>query len=127
AVGQEFFCERIKRVNRDRVQQVITLLQGNLAEPPTLEELGRRVGCSQFHLSRLFAQEMGKTISACLRGLRMEKAARLLLAGEMKIAQIALEVGYSSPSHFTTVFRETFDCCPGLYALRQRQIAAEKR
>jgi len=62
---------------------------------------------------------MGKSIPACLRDLRMEAAACALLAGETKITRIALDVGYSSPSHFTTAFRETYKCCPGLYALRK--------
>jgi len=121
--GKEFFCERVKRVNSERAQRVSAILKANLTDPPPLQELGRLVGCSQFHLSRIFTQETGKTISAHLRDLRMEKAAQLLLAGEMKITQIALEVGYSSPSHFTTVFRETFDCCPGLYAFRSRKAS----
>ena len=68
---------------------------------------------------------MGKTISAYLRDLRMEKAAELLLGGRMKIIEIALEVGYSSPSHFTTAFREMFDCCPGLYALRRSESSQQ--
>ncbi len=123
--SEEFFCERIKRVNRERAQKVIAILREDLSYPPSLREIGQRVGCSQYHLSRIFTQETGKTISACLRELRMEKAARLLLAGEMKISQIALEVGYSSPSHFTTTFRETFDCCPGLYAVQTSRATAQ--
>ena len=53
-----------------------------------------------------------------LRQLRMEKASQLLLEGKLKITFIALEVGYSSASHFSAAFHETFGCCPGLYPLR---------
>ncbi len=113
--GEELFCERYKRLSHERAQKVIAILKQNLAEPPPLEEMGRRVGCSHFHLSRVFTQEMGKTISACLRDLRMERAAELLREGKMNVTEAALEVGYSSLSHFTVAFRETFACCPGLY------------
>jgi AraC-like DNA-binding protein len=116
--GEELFCQRIKRLNRERVQKVIAVLKEDLAEPPSLEEIGRRVGCSHFYLSRIFTQEMGKSISAYLRDLRMERAAKLLREGALNVTQVALEVGYSSLSHFTTTFRETFACCPGLYPLK---------
>ena len=39
----------------------------------------------------------------------------------MNVSEAALEVGYSSLSHFTITFRETFACCPGLYPLKVKQ------
>jgi AraC-like DNA-binding protein len=113
----EFFCQRQKRVGQDRVDRVIAILKSNIAEPPTLEALGRQVGCSPFYLSRIFSQQMGRTISQFLRQLRMEKAAELLRAGRLNVTQVAMEVGYSSSSHFSVAFHETFGCCPGLYPL----------
>ena len=114
----ELFCQRHKRQNRDRVKRVIAVLREQLAEPLTLEEIGRRVGCSQFYLSRIFSQEMGRGIFQYLRALRMERAAELLREGKMNVTQVALAVGYTSPSHFSTAFHETFGCCPGLYPLK---------
>lgn len=115
---QELFCEQQKRLNLERVNRVIALLKENLAEPPSLAEIARRVGCSPFYLSRIFSQEIGQTMTQYLRQLRMEKASQLLLEGKLKITFIALEVGYSSASHFSAAFHETFGCCPGLYPLR---------
>lgn len=117
---QELFCTRQQRLAQERVEQVIFLLKQNLAEPPSLEELGRKIGCSHFHLSRIFSAQTGKTITQYLRKLRMDKAAELLRGGEHNVTETALEVGYSSLSHFTTAFRETFGCCPGLYPLKTR-------
>jgi AraC-like DNA-binding protein len=123
-LDQELFCSRQQRLAQERVEQVIFLLKQNLAEPPSLEELGRKIGCSHFYLSRIFSAQTGKTITQCLRELRMEKAAELLRSGEHNVTEAALEVGYNSLSHFTVAFRETFGCCPGLYPLQtptQRQ------
>lgn len=126
AEEEELFCQRQKRLNQERVQRVIALLKENLAEPPDLEEIGRRVGCSHYHLSRLFSEEMGRGIFQYLRDLRMERAAELLRQGRMKVIDVALEVGYSSPGHFSTAFHETFGCCPGLYPVKTGpQHAAE--
>jgi AraC-like DNA-binding protein len=113
----ELFCERQRRVATERVNKVISLLRGNLAAPPDLLELGRRVGCSPFHLSRTFSQELGMTIPRYLRQLRMESAAKLLLSGKFNVTEAALEVGYSSLSHFSQAFCQTMGCCPNLYPL----------
>jgi AraC family transcriptional regulator len=115
--GEELFCQRQHHLNRERVQKVLAILKENLAEPPELEELGRRVGCSHFYLSRIFTQEVGKTITVTLRDLRMERAANLLREGRLNVTQAALEVGYSSLSHFSSAFHEVIGCCPGLYPL----------
>lgn len=115
---QELFCTRQQRLAQERVEQVIFLLKKNLAEPPSLEELGRKIGCSHFYLSRIFSAQTGKTITQCLRQLRMERAAELLRSGEQNVTETALEVGYNSLSHFSAAFHETFGCCAGLYPLQ---------
>ncbi len=120
---QEMFCTRQQRLAQERVQLVIFQLKQNLAEPPSLEELGRRIGCSHFYLSRIFSAQTGHTITQHLRQLRMERAAELLRSGEFNVTEAALEVGYNSLSHFSAAFHETFGCCPGLYPL---QTSAQK-
>jgi AraC family transcriptional regulator len=114
---QELFCTRQQRLAQERVEQVLFLLKQDLADPPSLEDLGRKIGCSHFYLSRIFSNHTGQTITQYLRQLRMEKAAELLRSGEYNVTEAALEVGYSSPSHFSQAFHETFGCCPGLYPL----------
>jgi len=125
---REFFCERQKRVTQERVQKAIELLSSNLAEPPDLIELGRRVGCSPFYLSRTFSQELGMTIPQYLRQLRMARAAELLRSGKFNVTETALEVGYSSLSHFSQAFCQTMGCCPNIYPLLKRppQSTAKK-
>lgn len=113
----ELFCARQQRAACERAARVREILAARLAGPPTLEELGRLVGCSPFHLSRQFSEATGQTIPQFLRQARLERAAGLLRAGTHNVTEAALEVGYNSLSHFTVAFRETFGCCPGLYPL----------
>lgn len=113
----ELFCDRQKRLARERVDRVIAVLRGRLAQPPNLGGISREVGCSPFHLSRTFSQEMGMTIPQYLRKLRMEHAGDLLRSGKYNVTEAALEVGYSSLSHFSQAFCQTMGCCPGLYPL----------
>ena len=114
----ELFCDRQKRLARQRVERVLALLQDHLSEPLSLDEIGRQVGCSPFHLSRTFSREMGLSIPQYLRKLRMERAAELLKSGKYNVTEAALEVGYSSLSHFSQAFCQTMGCCPGLYPLK---------
>lgn len=123
----ELFCDRQKRLARERVERVVVLLRKNLAEPLSLEEIGREVGCSAFHLSRTFSREMGMSIPQYLRRLRMERAGELLRSGKYNVTEAALEVGYSSLSHFSQAFCQTMGCCPGLYPLKATSRALPER
>lgn len=114
----EMFCTRQQRVACERAARAREILKSRLAEPPSLEELGRLVGCSAFYLSRQFSQATGLTIQQFVREARLERAAEFLKAGRHNVTEAALEVGYNSLSHFTVAFREKFGCCPGLYALQ---------
>jgi AraC-like DNA-binding protein len=118
---EELFCDRQKRLARERVNRVLGLLRQQLSEPPSLEEIGRAVGCSPFYLSRTFSREIGMTIPQYLRKLRMERAAELLKTGRYNVTEAALEVGYSSLSHFSQAFCQTIGCCPALYPLGLKQ------
>jgi AraC-like DNA-binding protein len=115
----ELFCDRQKRLAGERVERVVALLRRHLVEPLSLEEIGREAGCSPFHLSRTFSAETGKTIPQYLRRLRMERAAELLESGRYNVTEAALEVGYSSLSHFSQSFCQEMGCCPGLYPLKK--------
>jgi AraC-like DNA-binding protein len=114
----EPLCTRARRLAQERVAKARTLLSAKLENPPSLEELGRQVGCSHFYLSRTFTQETGMTISQWLRRARLELAAELLRSGSCNVTEASLRVGYSSLSHFSQAFHEVFGCCPGLYPVR---------
>jgi AraC-like DNA-binding protein len=113
--AEELFCQRHKRVSRERVERAALLLQAGLVEPPDIEELGAQVGCSPFYLSRIFSREMGMTIPQYVRELRMESAAQLLLEGRHNVTEAAMAVGYSSLSHFSKAFCQSIGCCPVLF------------
>lgn len=89
---------------RERAQQAGRVIVARLAEPLSLEELAAEVGCSPFYLSRLFSQEFGMTIPRYLRHIRIERAVQLLATGRFNVTEAALEVGYSSISHFSKAF-----------------------
>jgi AraC-like DNA-binding protein len=123
AAPEEFFCQRQKRVARERIERATAILRTHLSEPPDIEALGAQVGCSPFYLSRLFSKEMGMTIPQYLRQVRVERAAELLLAGRHNVTEAAMEVGYSSLSHFSKAFCTTIGCCPTLFPSAKALVA----
>lgn len=125
--GEEFFCERHKRLATERVDCVKQALARDLENPPALSELGREVGCSPFYLSRIFSEQTGMTISRYLRNLRLERAAELLRGGRSNVTEAAMAVGYSSLSHFSKAFAEMFGVCPCVFPLRRKQVRQRRR
>lgn len=114
--GNSIPCDRQKCLARERVQRVVAILQRDLAEPPTLDAIGREVGCSPYHLSRIFSKETGMTIPRYLQTLRLQQAAKLLRSGQCNVTEAAVSVGYSSLSHFSQVFYRALGCCPAEYS-----------
>lgn len=117
APHEEMFCARQKRMARERVERVQSILRARFDNPPTLEQLGREVGVSQFYLSRIFSQETRMTIPQFIRRVRMERAGELLREGRHNVTEAAFAVGYSSLGHFSKSFCEVMGCCPTLYPL----------
>lgn len=113
--SDDLFCQRHRRQNADRVERARYLLERDLENPPSLEMLAKEVGCSPFHLSRIFAEQSGMGIPKFLRTRRIERAAELLRSRKMNVTEAAMAVGYSSLSAFNKAFVEQMGCCPGLY------------
>lgn len=116
----ELFCDRHKRVHRERAERARFLLERDLENPPSLEMLAGEVDCSPFYLSRIFAQEMGMSIPKYIRTKRIEQAGELLKAGK-SVTDAAMTVGYSSLSAFNKAFVQQMGCCPGLYPVVKRK------
>jgi hypothetical protein len=75
---------------------------------------------SPFHLARLFREETGLPPAAFLMAVRMEEARRKLLQTNDSVADISLQVGYTSLGAFTTRFTKVIGISPGRY----RRLAA---
>jgi AraC-like DNA-binding protein len=66
-----------------------------------LVEIARTIGCSPFHLSRVFHEITGLTIPQYRKRLRIHEALRRLNEGEHDLAAIAMVSGFADHSHMT--------------------------
>ncbi len=98
-------------------------LAARLAERVTLDEVARAVAASPFHLARVFPQWTGVTLHRYLTLLRLRAALERLGEGEggADLTSLALDLGFSSHSHFTDAFRREFGRPPS--AMRRRGLA----
>jgi AraC family transcriptional regulator len=95
-----------------RVRQVISAMRERLADDIGLDELAAVAGLSRFHFCSAFRLATGQTPHQCLTALRMERARQLLADPARRIIDIALEVGYQTPSAFAVVFRRVVGVTP---------------
>ena len=84
----------------------------------TIEYLSKEYLMNPTTLKQVFKAVYGTSIAAHVKGHRMEEAARLLVATDDSIAEIADQVGYTSQSKFTTAFKEYFGELPTEYRKR---------
>jgi AraC family transcriptional regulator len=91
------------------------LLRSAYCNPLSLSEIAATVGVHPVSLARSFRKHFGCTVGEYIRRLRLERACRQLASGEISIAQIALETGFSDQSHFSRVFRDRTGMTPGQY------------
>jgi AraC family transcriptional regulator len=102
-----------------KVKQVTTWIENHLAEEFDLERLAAEVSLSKFHFHRLFKQATGISPAKFQLNARMSEARRLLRESKERVVAIAMDLGYSSPSHFAQVFRREMRMTPTAYR-RQR-------
>ena len=100
------------RGHRSLADDARAFIAGSFSERLTLVEIGRAIGASPYHLSRVFRQVTGETVGRHLTDIRLRRALDLLCDTEWGLADIAVEVGFASHSHFTKNFRERFGLTP---------------
>lgn len=95
----------------------------HLHEKITVGDLSNVSGLSRAHLSRLFHQETGLSISRYVMSRKLAAACETLELTDEPVSQIAHVLSFSSQSHFISVFRQHFGMTPGEY---RRQIPASQ-
>lgn len=106
---------RTPRPLRPEVHRVASLLESDLARPWRTGELAATVGLSAGHLRQLFLDGLGRTPLAYQNLLRTRRAQELLLDRSRSIPEVMAEVGWTSPSHWTTMFRRHTGMTPREY------------
>ena len=104
-----------KKLSETSLFQVRTHVRENLDKEITLKDLAQLVGISESSFSRRFKASMGITPYQYVIQERLEAAKHMLLHGDISLAHVAAATGFSSQSHFTTVFKKLTHMTPLQY------------
>lgn len=96
----------------------IQLMDANIEEPLSLEEIAQLIAVSQRHLQRLFRLNLGITPGRYYATVRLRRARELLRQTAMPVREIAVACGYRLPCHFNRAYRAHFGYPPG----RERKL-----
>jgi AraC-like DNA-binding protein len=96
----------------DRAEAAKTFLASSLGERVTLDDVAKAVHTSPFHFTRIFQQRVGLPVHRYLTRLRLRAALERLEDGEDDLTTLALDLGFSSHSHFADAFRKEFGKTP---------------
>lgn len=88
------------------IKECIGFIEDNYTNNITLDNAAAAVNISSSYLSFIFKQETGINFSAYLANFRIEMSKKLILKSNLKIYEIAEQVGFGSPYYFSKVFKE---------------------
>jgi len=107
-------------VENESILAIMRYIQSNF-RTVTLPNAAKFFNYSEAHLSRLIKKFTGKTFSRIIQTIKIQYSAKLLAEGNMSIAEIIDEVGYTDSSHFYRVFRRYYNMTPVQYQQEQEQ------
>jgi AraC family transcriptional regulator len=104
------------------IRRTKEVLSDRVAERWRLLDIARVVGASPAYLTDLFTKFEGVSLHQYLTQLRLSRAL-MELPHVNDLTELALELGFSSHSHFTFAFRRAFGCTPSAFRERTRREA----
>jgi AraC family transcriptional regulator len=117
AFAQAGLSKKVRRAatlqdHADRAEAAKKFLASSLGERVTLDDVAKAVHTSPFHFTRIFQQRVGVPVHRYLTQLRLRAALERLAEGEDDLTALALDLGFSSHSHFADSFRKEFGKTP---------------
>lgn len=102
----------------DYTEEIRRFICQNYSQKITLPMIAKEVGLNESYAGRLFKKATGKSIFQYVHEVRMEQAAELLTESDLKIRDVALQVGMSDQLYFNKIFRRHYGCSPSEYRRR---------
>ncbi|MCB0189873.1 MAG: helix-turn-helix transcriptional regulator [Caldilineaceae bacterium] len=113
------FSPQTEREHRTIARRVQEQIGAHFTRAITLDELAATVHLSAYELCRIFRAQTATTIHQYTMQLRLRAALERITDPGIDLTTVALDLGYSSHSHFTSAFRRAFGILPS--ALRRNQ------
>ena len=106
------------------IRRARDFINNHQTEDLSLADVARAVNTSTFYFCKSFKKATGLHFTDYLSRVRIEKAKNLLLNPNLRVSEIAYEVGFQSLTHFNRVFRKLVGESPSDYRLKTRRSCA---
>lgn len=103
---------RLNRQDAQIAKAARDILLSEFRNPPSVEDLSKRVGTNQFKLKQLFHHFFTNTPYGLLLEIRMNNAYQLLESTGCQVGVVADLVGYNHASNFSSAFIKYFGIAP---------------
>jgi AraC-like DNA-binding protein len=118
-VGPEM---EIESADEKLLQEIVAYLEKNMTNPQlSVEAVSKAVGMSRSTLYSKLLQLTGESPVEYIRSFRLDKAAVLMEKSNMTIAEIAYQVGFTTPNYFARAFKSKFNMLPSEYIVKKRK------
>jgi len=97
------------------IQRVVDYINDNYMKKLTLENISEYVYLNKTYLSQLFTKQMNISLVNYIEKVRIQRAKSLLATTNLSVSQISEDIGYSSQSYFTKVFKKATGVGPLKY------------
>jgi transcriptional regulator GlxA family with amidase domain len=113
-------------VRNSKLAMAMQIMENNIEDPLTPDEIAQVVSISTRQLERLFSKYVGSSPKRYYLHLRLEKARDLLRQTELSVTDICVACGFKSLSHFSKSYRGAYGISPGLEARGSKLFWSEK-
>lgn len=111
----------VNSLDEEWVRKAIDIVNEHIADEKfSTDDFAQCMIMSRTSLYMKMKALTGESVKEFIRRIRMNKAAELIAQGQLTIAEISYQVGFATPSYFTTSFKKFFGCLPTEYADRQK-------
>ena len=107
--------QKAKRTNKNPIQKAKDYIQDHLGESITIKLIAQQVYMSPTYFSVYFKEQTGETILDYITKTRLKKATELLETTDLKIYDIAVQLGYQDTKYFSRLFRQWYGYTPSQY------------
>lgn len=104
--------ESSNRFSNRRLRRVLDYVRDNLSADLSLFELASVAGLSPTHFKVLFKNSVGLSVHQYIIRQRVEHAVRLIADAKLSLTDIAMQAGFSSPSHMAKLTRQLTGASP---------------
>lgn len=98
--------------DKDKIYAAREFILTRIHHPPSLTEVAAYVGTNEYKLKKGFKELFNNTVLGLLNDHRLDAAFLLLVDKQKTASQVAYELGYSSPQHFSKAFKNKFGIPP---------------